>query len=209
MSGGYLLNLLNGGSLFDSTLPLIPTRETIVYMNNDLNEWGYAGADDDYADAAQDSEPENLTPSVYNALRNSQHVIFQRQAPGYTFSCDCTVGSSPTLVIRLSEDKEIRCFNFVTEGTFPDTGLTVDYAVFPITLYTDEAISTMCIRTGSGWVGNNVYSQFYLGNSSSSRPDNVNVYSSDRAIYLNSSTYACVADRTAINTTSATGTCYS
>ena len=64
---------------------------------------------------------------------------------------------------------------------------------------TNDIISTICICVGSGWEGNNAYSQFYLGNSTSVKPVMANVYSSDKAIYLSSSTYGCSANKITTN----------
>jgi hypothetical protein len=70
----------------------------------------------------------------------------------------------------------------------PDSGENYPY---PISTTVDGvALSTMCIRVGSGWVGGNTHAKFSIGISSTNSIA-VDVYSTDRAIYLTSTTYQC------------------
>ncbi|RMZ88960.1 hypothetical protein DV736_g3817, partial [Chaetothyriales sp. CBS 134916] len=191
---------LSGGYTGVSKFPLTPSRQTVESMSLDFNEWSFSGEDSNYTEAASDSLPEHLTPSLYKRLRNAQHVLLQRQEPGYRFFTDCTSNLHPTSTIQLSSDMMVHCFDFIQSGLKAATGLANPY-VFPNSS-TDEGIpiSTLCIRVGSGWGGKNDHSSFHLMNYSSSTPVNVNVYSSDKAVYLNTSTYECTKNGVASGT---------
>ncbi|KIW95024.1 uncharacterized protein Z519_03605 [Cladophialophora bantiana CBS 173.52] len=174
-------------------LPIIPSRQTLNRISIDFNEWSFSGEQSNFTSAAEFAGP-GLTSSMYRAFRNAQQVIRRRQAPGYLFSCDCMGAFLPSSVTQITAKKYVRCFDFMAVLGGPSTGFSsnVFENLYPVS-YTIEGspISTMCIRTGPGWShSENAHAQFYLANSSST-PVTTNVYSSDRAIYLNSSNYEC------------------
>jgi hypothetical protein len=173
---------------------LVPNRQTLTIVSADFVESIDAGGFSNYSEAvpaialwtAQKAQSENISLSIYNALRNAQQVIRLRQGPGFLLQAQCYEDVS---VIEISDDKVVRCYNIPN----PD-----DVEVFPYPITTGTTLgspaSTMCIRVGSAWVGHNAHSTFSIGISSTDSIA-VDVYSTDRAIYLTSTTYHCSANK--------------
>lgn len=176
------------------TSQLVPNLQTLNYLSADFGQWIVVGEYDNYTEANETYLSGGLVPSLYDDLRNSQQVQLQRQGPGYLSRSYCE-SQKPYFYIEISEDKVIRCYDSENLVTYLPTSATLSQ--FPDPYNTKGTpVSTMCIRTGSGWDGNHLVSQFFLANSTSpsSRPVTVNTYSSDTAIYLNSTTYHCATN---------------
>lgn len=173
---------------------LVPSRQTLAIVDADLIESAVAGASSNYSEAvaaipiytAAETLPfENISLFTYNALRNAQQVIRVRQGPGFLLQAQCYEDVS---VIEISDDKVVRCYNIPNPD---DTTISNVSYPYPITT---TSVSTMCIRVGSAWVGHNAHSTFSIGINSTDSIT-VDVYSTDRAIYLTSTTYHCSANK--------------
>jgi hypothetical protein len=100
----------------------------------------------------------------------------------------------PYYYIEISANQMIRCYDSQNLPAYLPISATLSQ------FYDSEnsdgtPVSTICIRTGSGWGGSQLASQFFVANytSPSSSPITVNTYSSDTAIYLNSTNYYCAS----------------
>jgi len=137
--------------------------------------------------------PGNFSVSTYNALQNAQQITRLRQGPGFLFQAQCYENVT---VIEISDDKVVRCYNMPNPD--PSDLYENDYGGYPYPITTiledGQPASTMCIRVGSAWVGHSAHTTFSIG-LYSNELINVDVYSSDRAIYLTSTTYHCSANK--------------
>ncbi|KAE9368092.1 hypothetical protein N431DRAFT_417149 [Stipitochalara longipes BDJ] len=196
--GGDINFLIYGGA----PSYLVPNLQTLQYLADDVTQWKYAGEYDNYTKAVKESNDigagdlnqEALVPTLYGDLRNAQQVQLQRQGPGYLSDSYCE-SQMPYFSIEISEGKVIRCYDSENLATYLPTSATLSQ------FYDSEnangaPVSTMCIRTGSGWGLNHLDSQFFVANHTSptSRPVTVNTYASDTAIYLNTTTYHCATN---------------
>jgi hypothetical protein len=175
---------------------LVPSRQTMAIVDADLMESVIAGVSSNYSEAvaataaytiAETFPFENISLFTYNALRNAQQVILARQGPGFLLQAHCYEDVS---VIEISDDKVVRCYNIPNLDDFIGN---VSYP-YPITTTSGLPVSTMCIRVGSAWVGHNAHSTFSI-EINSTDSITVDVYSTDRAIYLTSTTYHCSANK--------------
>ncbi|PMD29925.1 hypothetical protein L207DRAFT_538383 [Hyaloscypha variabilis F] len=179
-------SLLNGEGA-----QLVPSLQTLADLDDDYLQWVYAGVYN-YTIAVDEYETvviftETFPPSLYDNLRNAQQVQLQRQGPGY-FSESYCESQMPYYYIEIAANQMIRCY---------ESQYLPGYLPLTTTGNSSESpVSTMCIRTGSGWGGSQLASQFFVANSTSpsSRPVTVNTYSSDTAIYLDSTNYYCASD---------------
>lgn len=179
---------------------LAPNRYTLVTVYADFLESAYAGMYSNYSDAAAYTafyitdityRSENMSLLTYNALRNAQQVTRLRQGPGFLFQAQCNENVS---VIEISNDKVVRCYNIPNPNFNLFTNSNESYP-YPITTTSwGWPVSTMCIRVGSAWAGHNAHSTFSIGINSTDSIT-VEVYSTDRAIYLTSTTYHCSANK--------------
>lgn len=174
-------------------LVLAPNRQVVARVGLDLFDWILADAYD-YTVATETSnlaDPPILTElsqPEYKVLRNSLLIQRQRQGPALSSDVQCYNVSSIT---RISADKSVHCYDFPNPDPGQSFGVDVLYP-YPISNSNILSVSTMCIRVGSGWGNATIQSDFYIETSSASTdPIAVNIYSSDRAIYLNSTTYDC------------------
>jgi hypothetical protein len=170
---------------------VVPNRQTLDDVVNDYGVWTYSGVYS-YAEVSSIYGPGVVNLSTYNTLRNAQQVKLRRQGPGLLFQAQCYPNVS---VIQISDDKVVRCYDMPN----PDSNITNEnnYQSYPYPISTTvdgTNTSTMCIRVGSGWVGGNTHSKFSI-RSSSNDSIAVDVYSTDRAIYLTSTTYHCSAEK--------------
>jgi hypothetical protein len=178
---------------------LVPNRQTLAIVNADLIESIEAGMFSNYSAAAtaaveMTGQSRNMSLFIYNVLQNAQQAIRLRQGPGFLFQAQCYENVS---VIEISDDKIVRCYNIPNPYLNDFTGLNESY-LYPITTTTTTTwgspASTMCIRVGSAWAGHNAHSAFSIGINSTDSIT-VDVYSTDRAIYLTSITYHCSANK--------------
>jgi hypothetical protein len=175
---------------------LAPNRYTVAMVYADFLESAYAGWYSNYSDAALYTaeimgRSENMSLFVYNALQNAQQVTRLRQGPGFLFQTQCYENVS---VIEISHDKVVRCYN-IPNPYFNDLTNSYENYSYPITTTMwGSPMSTMCIRVGSAWAGHNAHSTFSISINSTDSIT-VDVYSTDRAIYLTSTTYRCSANK--------------
>jgi len=166
-----------------------PIYQSLGKVAEDYDEWRYSLLGD-YKYAVYASS-RHLTLSNYNLMRNAQQTLRKRIAPAFSTQSACY--QNGTSVVRVADDMSVHCYNIPN----PDDVYTWENGLVPEGVVPQYPISnasahhsTKCIRVGSRWPGTNNNSAFWIGNSSDLM--RVNVYSSDRAIYLNETTYPCL-----------------
>lgn len=175
--------------IFDSFDILTPSRQVLDSISDDYYGWSSI-YNPDYNPPVGLA---NFSMSTFQALSNAREVVVNRQGPSLLHSGDCFAGVSKS-AIQISDDQGVLCYNF--------SGLD-NPTPFPVTgTYDGGNLSTICIPTGSGWSANNAYSEFQVANSSSPNPMAVNLYSADKAMYLNQTTYHCSAGKNTTDSTS-------
>jgi hypothetical protein len=175
--------------IFDFWDILAPNRQVLDSISDDYYGWSSI-YNPDYNPPV---DLANFSVSTFQALSNAREVIVHRQGPSLLLSGDCFAAVSKSAV-HISDDKDVSCYDF--------TGYYIP-TLFPVSgTSNEENVSTMCMPTGSGWTGDNAHSEFQVANYSSSDPIAVNVYSTEKVIYLNQSTHHCATGTNATNSTS-------
>ncbi|KAI8628511.1 hypothetical protein F5Y19DRAFT_486170 [Xylariaceae sp. FL1651] len=163
-------------TLADGSPVLAPSRQTMDILTDDYNDWFY---------------------SESRSLRNALQVQYRRQAPAVRSFVQCFGGVS---VVTIADGKSIHCYDIPNPDIMQDqVGGVLPNSTYPYPFWFPAdgglPISSMCIRVGPGWTPAYPESSFSIAMSSST--ENVlavNAYGSDRAIYLNETTYGCLSD---------------
>jgi len=122
-----------------------------------------------------------------------QEVVVNHQDPSLFLSGNCFVSVYKS-AIQISNDQGVLCYNIL--------GFAIPI-LFPVTeTYDGGNLSIVCIPTGSSWPGNNIYLEFQIANFSLPNPMVVNLYSANKAIYLNQTIYHYSAEKNRTNSTS-------
>lgn len=188
-------------TLADGSPVLAPSRQTMVDLTNDFNDWEFSTSSVSYAGALSFTS-KSLTQFQWKAMRNAVQVQRQRQAPAVSSSVQCY---GTITIVQVSEGKSVHCYDLENPDIIggQSGGDSTSGTIYPYDYYSPSnanspgdslLISTMCIRIGSGWHTANAHSTFSIATSLSGTDSvEVDVYSSDRAIYLNSTTYNCLS----------------
>jgi hypothetical protein len=181
-----------------------PALQSLLHVTKDYNEWAYSLTHSyeevTHFDHAYPPDFTNLPLYNYNLMRNAQQTQLRRIAPAFSIHSVCY--ENGISVVRIADNMSIHCYSipnpddvYVSTGTvFVPSGTVAPYPISNVS----AQLSTKCIRIGSGWPGTNNYSTYTIVNGTSGGPSNietvatVDLYSSDRAIYLNTTTYPCL-----------------
>jgi hypothetical protein len=174
----YTFNRSQGGMFMYS-----PTQQALYDASSDQLKWQYSTSQP-YGGVTE------FSLYNYNLMRNAQRTHITRIAPAfYTQSTCYSNGSS---VVRVADNMDVRCYNIPNPDDVYDSYTLVDGSLAPYPISNElENFSTKCIRTGPGWPEMNSHSRFSLGTDNSSSVLDIDVYSSDRAVFLNTTTYPC------------------
>jgi hypothetical protein len=192
-----MLNLSDTSGGLRSTV-WAPNRQAIRNLKGDLSRYELIVKSPSYQSALDSLSPYHnvsISHSNFRLFRNALQAQLSHNGPtiGYSTSCYHNVS-----VISVSTDSSVRCYNIPN----PETQFDGEPIYYPYPLSdTGSKISTMCIRTGLGWGGATNQTQFNITNSIHGNMS-VDVYASDRAIYLNPTSFHCSAHNTTQNESS-------
>jgi hypothetical protein len=187
-------------SINSSSPVLAPNRQTVAALGLDMFDWIISAGSSNFSEAVEvisevtpveNGTLPDLTQSQYDIMRNALQLQRQRQGPALSSVVQCYFNIS---VVQISADKSVHCYDLPNPDRqlYPEVEDPGRFYPYPISGFNPQPVSTMCIRVGSSWGNASVQSNFNV-----ELPDflpgqlAVNIYSSDRAIYLDSNTYSC------------------
>jgi hypothetical protein len=184
----FALNTSDTGPLHDTLRT--PSREVMRELKTVINKYAIAAQSSTYQNASNLLSAYNLDSDLshfdFLLFQNSIQGQISHLGPSIEYSSSCYFDVSE---IVLTSDRSVRCYNIPNpDGLNNDSPIELPYPLSD----PDSRVSTMCIRHGSGWARATNYTHFDITNPKHGNIS-VNVYSTDRAVYLDSTNFGCAS----------------